>query len=219
MTDMTIQEAENHFIEEFNSLDNWFLQYELLLELAGSFPLPEDCEKTDATKIHGCQTETWLVMKEEDGRLQIACDSESLLIRGILSIFPMLLNGYSLEDTMDVHYLSVLGTKELSYYEDLLTEKLENVLREIEGVTVIGGNVKKHSVISVVLDGIYAYDAACLYDKYGIALRSGTHCAQPIVHKSGYSSVLRFSPAFYNTPNEIEKIHEITQNVIRFFRR
>ena len=71
---------------------------------------------------------------------------------------------------------------------------------------VLGGNVEKQSVISVVVDGIHPYDMASFLNKYGIAVRSGNHCAQPMLRRLGYDSVIRFSPAFYNTKEEIEVI-------------
>lgn len=116
-------------------------------------------------------------------------------------------------------YLTGLGITEIAKQEKRITEELGHMLDSMEGITVLGGNKEKHSVVSVVIDNVHPYDAACLLDKYGIAVRSGSHCAQPIVRKMGYESVLRFSPAFYNSLAEVGTIREALSGVLSFFGR
>ncbi|WP_205128743.1 aminotransferase class V-fold PLP-dependent enzyme [Schaedlerella arabinosiphila] len=116
-------------------------------------------------------------------------------------------------------YLMNLGMEEISEYEKALTVELEHMLNSVEGVTVLGKGQEKYSVVSVVMKGIHPYDAASFLDKYGIAVRSGSHCAQLIVRKYGVDSVLRFSPAFYNNFHEINTIQEKLQEIIGFFQK
>ena len=116
-------------------------------------------------------------------------------------------------------YLSSLGISGLSAYEEQLTAKLEIALLSVDGVTVLGGEQKKYSVVSAVIKGVHPYDAASVLDKYGVAVRAGSHCAQPILRRLGYDSVLRFSTAFYNTVEEIEALEEILSRTIDFFSR
>ena len=73
--------------------------------------------------------------------------------------------------------------------------------------------------ISIQIDGVHPYDFASMIDKYGVAVRTGSMCAQPIVNKMGLDTVIRISPAFYNTMEEMEKLGEYTEKVIAFFER
>ena len=118
-----------------------------------------------------------------------------------------------------LHYLQEIGTKEIAAWEKELTDTLEQRLSERKYVHVLGGNVEKQSVISVVVDGIHPYDMASFLNKYGIAVRSGNHCAQPMLRRLGYDSVIRFSPAFYNTKEEIEVIGDRMEKIISFLKK
>ena len=118
-----------------------------------------------------------------------------------------------------LHYLQEIGTKEIAAWEKELTDTLEQRLSEQKYVHVLGGNVEKQSVISVVVDGIHPYDMASFLNKYGIAVRSGNHCAQPMLRRLGYDSVIRFSPAFYNTKEEIEVIGDRMEKIISFLKK
>ena len=114
------------------------------------------------------------------------------------------------------------GTAPVALYpknEKELTDTLEQRLSEQKYVHVLGGNVEKQSVISVVVDGIHPYDMASFLNKYGIAVRSGNHCAQPMLRRLGYDSVIRFSPAFYNTKEEIEVIGDRMEKIISFLKK
>ena len=66
---------------------------------------------------------------------------------------------------------------------------------------------------------VHPYDFASMIDKYGVAVRTGSMCAQPIVNKMGLDTVIRISPAFYNTMEEMGKLGEYTEKVIAFFER
>lgn len=118
-----------------------------------------------------------------------------------------------------VDYLQKLGTSNINKYEKELTAQLEEVLMENDRITILGSGLEKNSVISISLKGVNAFDAACLLDRYGIAVRAGNHCAQPILKKLGFSSVLRFSPAFYNTKQQIESLGPIMSEVFSFLLR
>ena len=77
------------------------MQYEFLLQLAGEVPVPEAAEKSEGTKIHNCQTDSWFIMKQAEGRFYLNVDSDALLIRGVLSIFAYLLDGRRLDEILD----------------------------------------------------------------------------------------------------------------------
>ncbi|WP_288775812.1 SufE family protein [uncultured Eubacterium sp.] len=97
----TIAEKQAELIELYNGLDDPIMQYEFLLQLAGEVPVPEAAEKTEAAKIHNCQTDSWFIMTQADGRFSLSVDSDALLIRGVLSIFVYLLDGRSLDEILN----------------------------------------------------------------------------------------------------------------------
>jgi cysteine desulfurase / selenocysteine lyase len=77
-------------------------------------------------------------------------------------------------------------------------------LNEIEGLNILAKNAPREGVISFLMDGIHPYDAGTIIDKYGIALRTGNHCAQPLMDLLSQTGSLRVSLAFYNTRAEID---------------
>ena len=102
-------------------------------------------------------------------------------------------------------YLTGLGRGEIAAREKMLCRMLAEGLSAAEGVTVLGKPARRTGAVSFVMEGIHPYDAAALLDKLGIAVRSGTHCAQPLLTSLGLEHTLRVSPAFYNTEEEIER--------------
>ena len=95
----------------------------------------------------------------------------------------------------------------------------EEVLEAIPQVNILGHPKQRAGCISIQIDGVHPYDLASMIDKYGVAVRTGSMCAQPIVNKMGLDTVIRISPAFYNTMEEMEKLGEYTEKVIAFFER
>jgi cysteine desulfurase / selenocysteine lyase len=89
-------------------------------------------------------------------------------------------------------------------WEQALMEHLEDGLRSMERVHVLGQPARHSGCISFVVEGASPYDLAVLLDQLGIAVRSGHHCAQPLLRSLGQEYALRVSPAFYNTMEEID---------------
>jgi hypothetical protein len=79
-----------------------------------------------------------------------------------------------------------------------------------------GGN--KISVLSFFLEDIHPYDAGMIIDKYGIAVRTGNHCAQPVMQRFGIRGPIRASLVFYNTMEEIDRLCEAIEKVKQMFR-
>ncbi|MCC8079477.1 MAG: SufE family protein [Oscillospiraceae bacterium] len=90
---LTIAEAENTYIDDLNTLGDWFLEYEYLLAISADLPHIPKQERTAERRVKGCQTGVWLLLRYEDGRVRIAADSDALIIRGIISIAVFLLDG------------------------------------------------------------------------------------------------------------------------------
>lgn len=89
-------------------------------------------------------------------------------------------------------------------WEDKLLRRAEDGLGAVPGVRVLGHPRRRTGCLSFVLEGASPFDVAVLLDQLGIALRSGHHCAQPLLSSLGLEYTLRVSPAFYNTEEEID---------------
>ena len=101
-----------------------------------------------------------------------------------------------------MEYLQSVGRIELAQQEQILTDLLRKELAAIPEVTVIGTPNRRCGVVSFVVPGIHPFDLGAMLDSQGIAVRTGHLCAQPLVNQLGYDSVIRVSPAFYNTEQE-----------------
>ena len=105
-----------------------------------------------------------------------------------------------------IDYMNSIGFDDIAAYEHELLVYGTEKLKEIEGVTIYGPNdlSKKASVISFNIEGIHPYDIGTIIDKLGIAVRTGHHCAQPIMDFYKIPGTIRASFAFYNTKEEID---------------
>jgi len=105
-------------------------------------------------------------------------------------------------------YLAGLDMKEITAYEKELTGYTIQKLMGVEGLRLYGEAGERISVFSFLLDGIHPYDAGMILDKMGIAVRTGTHCTQPVMDHFGISGTIRASLVFYNTKEEIDRLVE-----------
>lgn len=116
-----------------------------------------------------------------------------------------------------VHYLQETGLEDIALYEkDLLDYGIKR-LSEIDGLYLFGQAVNKISVLSFTLDDIHPFDAGMIIDKYGIAVRTGNHCAQPVMERLGIRGTIRASLAFYNTREEIDRLCGAIEKVKEMF--
>ena len=104
-----------------------------------------------------------------------------------------------------INYMNSIGFDKISQHENKLLEYATEKLSSIDGLKIYGTSKNKTSVISFNIDGIHAYDLGTIIDKLGIAIRTGQHCAQPIMDFYGISGTARASFAFYNTLDEIDQ--------------
>ncbi len=105
-----------------------------------------------------------------------------------------------------IDYMNTIGFDNIATYEHELLEYGTKKLLEIEGLKIYGTSKNKTSVISFNLDGIHPYDVGTLLDKMGVAVRTGHHCTQPIMHFYKIPGTVRASFAFYNTKEEIDAL-------------
>lgn len=126
---------------------------------------------------------------------------------------PNIAGGIVLGTAID--YLNGIGFENIAAYEHELLEYGTKRLLEIEGLEIYGTASQKTSVISFNLDGIHPYDVGTIIDKLGIAVRTGHHCAQPIMDFYKIPGTLRASFAFYNTKEEIDALVEAVKKAQR----
>ena len=111
-------------------------------------------------------------------------------------------------------YLNNIGFNEIENYENSLLKYATDKLKSIPDLKIYGESKEKTSVISFNVKGIHAYDIGTLLDKFGIAVRTGQHCAQPVMDHFGISGTVRVSFSFYNTKEEIDKLHDSLNRVL-----
>ncbi|MBS0463219.1 MAG: cysteine desulfurase [Proteobacteria bacterium] len=104
-----------------------------------------------------------------------------------------------------VDYLDALGMANVQAREGELLAHLTEEMRKIEGLRIIGNAPDKAAVVSFLIEGAHAHDLATLLDLEGVAVRSGHHCAHPLMAYFGVPATCRASLAFYNTHAEIER--------------
>ncbi|MCD4771807.1 MAG: cysteine desulfurase [Bacteroidales bacterium] len=105
-------------------------------------------------------------------------------------------------------YISEIGIKNIADYENDLLNYATKELIKIEGLRIIGTAEKKASVISFLIGNIHPYDAGTIIDRMGVAVRTGHHCAQPVLDWFNIPGTVRASFAFYNTKEDVDKLVE-----------
>jgi cysteine desulfurase/selenocysteine lyase len=116
-----------------------------------------------------------------------------------------------------IDYLSQLGMKRLAAYEHELLAYATQRLSAIKDVRLIGTAKQKAGVLSFVMEGIHAHDVGTILDQEGIAVRTGHHCAQPVMERFGVDATARASFGLYNTKEEIDALVRGIQRVKEVF--
>jgi len=105
-------------------------------------------------------------------------------------------------------YIKGIGLDNIIAWEKELLHYATEKLLSIKGLEIYGKAPQKISILSFLLDGIHQYDAGMILDKLGIAVRTGTHCTQPVMDHFNITGTLRASMVFYNTKEEIDRLYE-----------
>ncbi|MFA5648047.1 MAG: cysteine desulfurase [Bacteroidales bacterium] len=116
-----------------------------------------------------------------------------------------------------IKYYQSVGIEAAVEYENELLEYATQHLLAIEGVRIIGTAKEKTSIISFLVGNIHPYDVGMILDKMGIAVRTGTHCTEPVMAHFGIDGTVRASLAFYNTTQEIDMLVEGVKRVKQMF--
>lgn len=117
-----------------------------------------------------------------------------------------------------IDYLNSIGMEHIATREAELVDYATEKLSQIEGLRIVGTAKHKASVISFLLDGIHPTDAGTILDKEGIAVRTGHHCAQPVMDHFNIPGTLRASISFYNNEGDIDRLVEGIEYTKEFFR-
>jgi cysteine desulfurase / selenocysteine lyase len=114
-------------------------------------------------------------------------------------------------------YVTEIGRENIALREKGLLEYATRRLSAISGLRIYGNSREKISTISFLLENIHQYDTGTILDKMGIAVRTGTHCAQPLMDRLGIDGTVRASLSFYNTKEEIDFLAVGLEKVIKMF--
>ncbi|MFP4015042.1 MAG: aminotransferase class V-fold PLP-dependent enzyme [Chitinispirillaceae bacterium] len=117
-----------------------------------------------------------------------------------------------------IDYLEKIGLEDIAAHEAGLLDYATERISALDRVRIIGRAEHKCGVLSFVFNGISSYDAASVLDKMGVAVRSGTHCAQPVSRHFGVNGTVRASFALYNTREEIDILVRGAGRVLEMFR-
>lgn len=117
---------------------------------------------------------------------------------------PNICGGIAFGAALD--YMNAIGFERIAAYEHELLEYATAKLKSIEGLRIYGESSKKTAVVSFNIEGVHPYDMGTILDKLGIAVRTGHHCAQPIMDFYKIPGTVRASFAFYNTKEEIDSL-------------
>ena len=129
---------------------------------------------------------------------------------------PNICGGIAFGAALD--YMNSIGFEAIRSYEEGLLHYATEQLTQIEGLRIYGDNNHKTAVLSFNIDSIHPYDVGTLLDKMGIAVRTGHHCAQPIMDYYKIPGTIRASFAFYNTQDEVDTFVNGVQRAVAMLR-
>ena len=114
-------------------------------------------------------------------------------------------------------YMDFIGRDRIAAHEAELKDYAHQRLRAINSLRIFGEAPGKGAIVSFELQGIHSHDVAMVIDRSGVAVRAGTHCAQPLLKRFGVTSTCRASFGMYNTKAEIDVLAEALEKARKFF--
>ena len=117
-----------------------------------------------------------------------------------------------------IKYLEALDLEQVECYERELTQYAEQCLSQIDGLRIYGQTEDKCSIVSFNVEGVHHYDLGMILDKLGVAIRTGQHCAEPVMQHYGITGMCRASIAMYNTHAEIDSLKKGVERAVRMLR-
>jgi cysteine desulfurase/selenocysteine lyase len=107
-----------------------------------------------------------------------------------------------------IDYVESVGRDAIKAHEDALLAYAMQRLSELPWLTIYGRAPNKGSIISFNMEGAHPHDVSTILDRYGVAVRAGTHCAEPLLARFGVTATARASFAMYNTVEEVDRLVE-----------
>ena len=117
-----------------------------------------------------------------------------------------------------IRYLNSLDLAGVAQHEEELLRRTTDCLSSIDGVRIYGTQPGKCGIVSFTIDGTHPYDVGMILDKMGVAVRTGTHCAEPVMTHYGLTSMTRVSLGLYNTLEEIDVLEAAVRRAARMLR-
>lgn len=117
-----------------------------------------------------------------------------------------------------LQYVQSVGIENIKIHEDNLLHKATQELKKMDGMHIVGEADDKTAVLSFVIDGIHPYDLGTLMDQMGVALRTGYHCAEPLIKEMGLDGTIRASFALYNSEQEVDVFIHALEKAIKMLR-
>ena len=117
-----------------------------------------------------------------------------------------------------INYLEKLDLEAVELYERELTQYATEKLSQIDGLRIYGQTEDKCSIVSFNVDGVHHYDLGMILDKLGIAIRTGQHCAEPVMQHYSITGMCRASFAMYNTKEEVDLLYKGVERAVRMLR-
>jgi cysteine desulfurase/selenocysteine lyase len=128
---------------------------------------------------------------------------------------PNIAGAIGLEAAID--YIEQIGRLAIFKHDTELTHYAMERFEELPGLRVLGPREERGALIGFVMEGVHPHDLTTFADRYGLALRGGHHCNQPLMRRFGLTGTTRASFYFYNTKEEIDRMIEIMRDALRFF--
>ena len=116
-----------------------------------------------------------------------------------------------------IDYIERIGRRSIFEHDMQLTHYAMERLKELPGVRVLGPRGERGALVGFVMKGVHPHDLTTFADRYGLALRGGHHCNQPLMRRFGLTGTTRASFYFYNTKEEIDRMIEILRDAVCFF--
>lgn len=116
-----------------------------------------------------------------------------------------------------IDYIQEKGLRTIHAHEMSLSAYAHEKLKTVESLRIYGHSPNKGAIISFAVEGIHAHDIAMFIDRKGVAIRAGTHCAQPLLQRFGLTSICRASLAMYNNQEDIDQLVEALKETRTFF--
>jgi cysteine desulfurase/selenocysteine lyase len=117
-----------------------------------------------------------------------------------------------------VRYLEGLDKQAVEAHEKTLLKYGEELLSSIDGLRIYGQTEDKCSILSFNVEGVHHYDMGMILDKLGVAVRTGQHCAEPVMQHYGVTGMCRASIAMYNTREDMEALHRGVERAVRMLK-